>query len=137
MRPALGSRGCGAVLLALSVVILLTVGCDYGGVTWSAEASSPDGLCVAKAVSRQWGGPGTAAAATTVTIERTGSSQPRDVLGISQQSATISLQMKWLTPTHLDVAYGPSLGHSPDDVRLDYHVAKIDGIEISAHEAAL
>jgi hypothetical protein len=42
----------------------------------------------------------------------------------------MNLKMEWLTPTHLEVTYGP--GGSPgDEVNLDFQVVKIAGIDIS------
>jgi hypothetical protein len=67
----------------------------------------------------------------SVTLENVRASRSEVVIGISHQFGTISLRMQWVTPTHLDVNYGPSPGNSDDDLKLDYYVAKTDGIDIS------
>jgi hypothetical protein len=119
----------GIPLLVITACLLL-FGCQDVGTTWSAQARSPDGQWVAIARSQQWGGPGTAADGTTVYLKRLRVSQaPIEILEFSQQSARISLKMEWLTPTHLEVTYGPE---SPgDDINLDFQVVKIAGIDIS------
>jgi hypothetical protein len=58
---------------------------------------------------------------------------PTEVLGFSHQYATMNLKMEWVTPTHLDVAYGAS--EKPGDhVSLDFQVVKCGDVEISARD---
>src|SRR5439155_6191632 len=90
-----------------------------------------------------WGGPGTAYDATTVYLGLTKSGQhpivdflfpdpfcQRQVLVFSQEYATINLTMKWVSPTHLDVAYGPS-SRPGDQVSIVFQVVKCAGVDIS------
>jgi hypothetical protein len=53
-----------------------------------------------------------------------------EILGFSHQYSQMNLEMKWLTPTHLEVAYGPSTKQG-DRVSLDFQVVKIAGIDVS------
>jgi hypothetical protein len=101
---------------------------DYA-TTWSAEARSPDGLWVATAESVQNGGPGTAYDSTAVYLRQSGQ-KPAEILGFSHQYATINLHMKWLTPAHLEVTYGPS-GRPGDTVNVDFQAVKFAAVEIS------
>lgn len=125
---------CGAFLLLLLEVCLLSAGCQDVAITWSAEARSPDGQWLASARSQQWGGPGTAYDATTVYLKPIDDSQPAtQVLTFSHQYATMKLKMVWLNPKHLDVTYGPS-DRPGDNVKLDFRVAQHSGIEISVRD---
>jgi hypothetical protein len=124
-------RICKHIRLLIIAGCLLMLGCQDVGTTWSAEVRSPDGHFVAAAQTQQWGGPGTAYDATTVDLRRVGSSQaPMEILGFSHQYSRMNLEMKWLTPTHLEVAYGPST-KPEDSVSLDFQVVKIAGIDVS------
>jgi hypothetical protein len=131
-----GKHKSSAVLKRLVFVVALScvLGCggqDDVATTWSAEAKSPDGRWLATARSQQWGGPGTAYDATTVSLKKLHSSDPpKQVLLFSHQFGTMNLDMKWLTATHLDVTYGPS-ARAGDHVNLDSKIARFDGIEIS------
>jgi|SRR5579863_6362614 len=116
--------------------LIVPVGCKDSVSTWSAEAKSPDGLWLATAKTQQWGGPGTAYDATTVSLKQVGTSRPAtQVLLFSHQYATMNLSMQWLTPKHLQVRYGPST--QPNDrVNLEFHVAKTSGVDVSVEEMA-
>jgi hypothetical protein len=74
-----------------------------------------------------WAGPGNAYQGTNVDV-RQGKKPSQDVLFFSHQDSTMNLKMTWLTPTHLDVQYGPWVG---DSVSLDFWVAQTGGISIS------
>jgi hypothetical protein len=131
-----GKHKSSALLKDLVFVVALScvLGCggqDDVATTWSAEAKSPDGRWLATARSQQWGGPGTAYDATTVSLKKLHSSDPpKQVLLFSHQFGTMNLDMRWLTATHLDVTYGPS-ARVGDHVNLDSKIARFDGIEIS------
>ena len=47
----------------------------------------------------------------------------------------MNLNMKWLTPTHLEVTYGAS-AKPGDHVNLDFQVVKCGGIDISVREVS-
>ena len=122
-----------AILLFVGVC-LIVAGCDTSETTWSAEAQSPDGQWLATARSQQWSGPGNAYDATAVYLKwMRGSQPPTQVLGFSHQYGTMNLKMKWETPTHLAVTYGPS-ERPGDHVSLDFQVVRISGIEISVQD---
>lgn len=124
-------RACKYIRLLIIAGSLLMLGCQDVGTTWSAEVPSPDGQFVASARTQQWGGPGTAYDATTVDLRRVGSSPaPMEILEFSHQYSRMNLEMNWLTPTHLEVAYGPSTKPG-DQVSLDFQVVKIAGIDVS------
>ncbi len=113
---------------------LLMFGCQDVATTWSAQARSPDEQWVAIARTQQWGGPGTGADGTTVYLKRLRVSQaPIEILEFSQQYARMNLKMEWLTPTHLEVTYGPS-GRPGDHIDLDFQVVKIAGIDVTVRD---
>lgn len=66
-RPA---RSWGIIWL-LAITVCTVLGCREGATTGSAEARSPDGHWVAIALSKQYGGPGTAGRYTSVYLRRT------------------------------------------------------------------
>ncbi len=122
-----------ALPLLIFVVTVLLLGCGPK-TTWSAEAKSPDGLWLATAQSEQWSGPGNASDGTFVYLRWTKGSEPQtEILAFDHQYATMNLNMKWLTPTHLDVSYGPS-ARLGDQINLDFQVVKMGGITITTHE---
>jgi hypothetical protein len=122
-----------------AITVIIIVVCFFGAcqdvaTTWSAEARSPDGLWLATARSQQWGGPGTAYDATTVYLKWIkGSQPPTEVLEFSHQYATMDLKMKWITPKHLEVTYGPS-AKPGDHVSLDFQAVKCGGVDISVRD---
>lgn len=118
--------------LALAAALALSTACSSPVVTWSARAVSPDGRWVATAESLQWSGPGNAYDATTVSLAPANRPKhARQVIQISQQYATIQLCMRWAGPGSLRVAYAPS-ARAGDHVSLDYQVARLWGVVISA-----
>jgi len=135
MTNGIGRRAPIRAATAFIVIgIVLSAGCHDVATIWSADALSPDGLWLATARSQQWGGPGTAYDATTVYLKRIkGSQPPTQLLGFSHQYATMQLNMKWITPTHLEVTYGPS-GEPRDHVNLDFQVVKCAGIDITVRD---
>jgi hypothetical protein len=144
MQPASGAGGRANLstllsvripLLTFLVLCFLGAGCQDVATTWSADVPSPDGHWLATARSQQWGGPGTAYDATTVYLKQVnGSQDPTEVLLFSHQTATINLKMQWLSPTHLDVTYGPS-GKLGDYVSLEFQVVRMSGINISVEKS--
>ena len=114
---------------------ILASSCNEGRTTWSAQARSPGGHWVATARSQQWGGPGTARDATTVYLQWiNGPLPPERVLGFSHEYATMNLKMRWQTPTHLDVTYGPST-RAGDHVSVSFQAIKYGDVEISLQPA--
>ena len=128
---ALGSTG---ILVSWVATCFLFSSCDNSVVTWSAEARSPDGHFLATAETRSWSGPGNAYDATTVYLTQTGQSREA-VLGFSHQAQTMKLKMAWLSPMHLDVAYGPS--DTPGDrVSVDLQTVRFADVDISLRRLA-
>jgi hypothetical protein len=124
-------------LLKLAPIIALCVlisGCrDQGTVVWSEDVPSPDGQWLATAETKQWGGPGTAQAATLVYLTRkTGSQATVEILDFSGGDAPQPgwpLTIMWTTRSHLEVQYG---GHS----KVDFQVVRLAGIEISLDDVS-
>jgi hypothetical protein len=114
-NPPARQGGCTCLVHLLPAVILVFVlasGCrDEGATVWSKEIRSPDGLWLAKAATKQWGGPGTAYVATTVGLKWVRGSQPAvQVLSFADETAypigVTAVEMQWITPKHLNVVYG-------------------------------
>jgi len=114
-------------------VCVSTASCHNGDVTWSAQARSPDGKVVALARTIASSGFGTGSIETTVALNWAGDTRPpQEVVGFSDQYEApekTMVAMKWLTPTHLEVAY-----RSPRDV--DFQAIKWANIEISLRDMA-
>jgi hypothetical protein len=137
-RKAYGKLLFGTVALACLVI----PGCHDVVTTWSARVQSPDGGWVAIARTQQFGGPGTAGDLTTVYLQRhleppgshrpgaSEAQEPMQILVFSHQWRTMRLNMKWLSPRHLEVVYGPS-SRPWDHVDVDFQVVKIAGIDVS------
>jgi len=106
---------------------LLASGCRDATTTWSAEARSPDGNWLATARSQQWGGPGTAYDATSVSLKQ-GTQPAVEVLGFSHGASTMNVKMNWLTPRHFEVTYRPLPG---DSVTLDLQMVRLADVDIS------
>ena len=135
MKTSKDSRSPVRTAISLIVIGVCFFGaCQDVATTWSAEARSPDGLWLATARSQQWGGPGTAYDATTVYLKSIkGPQPPAQVMLFSHQFATMNLTMKWVTPKHLEVMYGPS-ANPGDHVSLDFQAVKCGGVDISVRE---
>src|SRR5437867_9774179 len=93
--------------------------------TWSAEARSPDGKMIATASTFEQSGFGTGWVQTTVYLNWTAGSQPKMlILAFSKGPSApggMSVEMKWLSPTHLELTYK---GKRP----LDFQAVKCAGI---------
>ena len=96
---------------------------------WSVQSKSPDGQWLSSAKTEQHSGPGNASLQTLVYIEPTNrSASPEVVLTLSPTSESRSdmndLEMKWLTPTHLEIGYDR-------DLNVDFEVARAFGIDVT------
>jgi len=115
------------LLLSISLCSLIS-GCRDVATIWSTEVLSPDGQWHAIASTDEYGGPGTAGLQTTVSLRPSkGSQTPIQILLFTQNEKSIDLQMKWLSPSHLEVTYKrhPSL---------DFQAIKCAGIDISVQD---
>ena len=101
--------------------------------TWVATLRSPDGHWLATACSQYGAGPGTAWAATSVYLSQP-SQPPVEVLAFDQQLILMHVAMKWLTPAHFEVSYGP---RRPSDViGVNFQAVKLAGIDITLRQIA-
>lgn len=119
------------LMLALSCALLS--GCEEKpSVIWASRVKSPDGVWVAEAETKQWGGPGNSYVATTVALKWIPKSRrpPIEVLELANESAypigVTGVVMKWVTNSHLDVTYGAG-------ARVDFQAIKAAGLNITAH----
>ncbi len=133
-----GAGAIASIRMATAALILgvcvLASGCKGEGseTIWSAEARSPGGNMLASARTVANSGFGTGYIWTAVYLSRTNESRsPTAILQLSdtfeRPSDEISVEMKWLTPTHLEVAYK---GHRT----LDSHLVRWNGIDISVRD---
>lgn len=115
-------------------------GCGSSNTIWKEELRSPDGLWLASADTEQNGGFGSASIQTQVYLERADGSKPKKVvLGFScegpaarpyvldnaaNKGGTIDLEMKWVSPSHLEVTYN---GRASINLQLPNY----DGVEVS------
>ena len=120
-------------LLLPIAMCLLAFGCKDSGTTiWSAEVPSPSRNWIANAATKQWSGPGSAYVATTVYLKPPDDSKPPvEILEFANDSAYPSsitnVDMTWLTPTHLEVAYK---GHAS----INFQAVKCAGIDITVRD---
>ncbi len=119
-----------ALFLVLSICIVVS-GCSSEKI-WSAEAKSPDGSRVATGHTVARSGFGTGYIWTGVYLNWTSGSQPaKEILQLSDDYEMPydekSVEMKWLTPTHLELTYR---GHRT----LDFQAVKCFGIDISVRD---
>lgn len=106
----------------------LVSGCKDAATIWSTESSSADGRWVAVAHTDQYGGPGTAAIMTTVSLNQVKGRQDKiEILQLSQNSTNVDLKLSWLTPTHLEITY-------KQPASVDFQVIKCGGIDISVRD---
>jgi hypothetical protein len=120
-------------LIAISVCFLGSSGCWREGVQtiWSAETPSPDGSWLANARTEQYGGFGTGRVETDVYLKWIKGSQPPKLILMffhdpNDPPRLISLSMKWITPSHLDVAYNGR-------AKVNFQVVKYGDVDISLH----
>ncbi len=112
-------------------VCVLVFGCRGSEKIWSAEARSPDGKMLATARTIAQSGFGTGYIGTIVYLNWSkGSQPPMEILGLSggtEAPGATSVEMKWLTSTHLELTY-----KSPRT--LDFQAVKCDGVDISVRD---
>jgi hypothetical protein len=124
------------LLPAVVLVFFMASGCrDEGATVWSKEVPSPDGLWLAKAATKQWGGPGTAYVATAVELKWVrGSPPPVQVLSFADETAypigVTAVEMQWITPKHLNVLYGRH-------ATIGFQAVKYADISISVQQQAI
>ena len=134
-------------LLLLKLIVLMILGtcifgagCGSADTIWREELRSPDGLWLASADTVQNGGFGSASIQTQVYLEKTNGAKTRkEVLGFScegpaarpytldnvaNKGGTIDLEMKWVSPSHLEVTYN---GRASINLQLPNY----DGVEVS------
>lgn len=106
----------------------LLAGCSDSGRIWSSgDYRSQDGVWIARAYTRQYGGLGTDATQTWVELVRPGS-QDFKILNFEGSGPERQLTIKWLNPEHLDVTY-----HGGSGI-LYFQVVKAAGIQITARD---
>jgi len=124
-------RCCGAISLILVGVCAFLIGCGGSETIWSAQSPSPDGSKLATARTIANSGFGTGYIWTAVYLGGTKQKEPIEILELVDEfempSDEISVEMKWLTPTHLELTYR---GH-----RTRYFQAiKWAGVDISVRD---
>jgi hypothetical protein len=119
------------VISFIIVGLFLLPGCN-GKTTWSAEAQSPDGKMIATARTVENSGFGTGGVFTAVYLNwTTGKQQPREVLEIGDGPGgpgDTVVTMKWISPTHLELAYNVKRGP------LGFQAVKWAGVDISVRD---
>jgi hypothetical protein len=132
VRHVRGSRSAirkGMLLLTIAVCALLT-SCKNGTTIWSTEVQSPDGRWIARALTKQYSGPGNAGLLTTVYMKRIkGPDEPIEILLFEQDATSINLKMNWLTASHLEVTY-------KQPAVIDFQAIKCGGVDISVRDVS-
>lgn len=134
MTPSISDLFAARLALMLSFLGLCVVafGCSGQDTIWSGESPSPDGITVASAHTTATSGFGTGAIWTEVYLgdvkhER----EPMEILMFDDEaegpSDEISVNMEWLTPTHLEVTYK---GHQT----VYFQAIKYGDLEISVRD---
>jgi hypothetical protein len=113
------------LLLTLTCCAFLS-GCKPSSV-WSAEAKSPDGKMTATASTFQDAGFLAGETQTTVYLNWAVGSQPKTLILAYSDGPTaqdMAVEMKWLTPTHLELSYKGQRS-------LDFQAVKCNGVDIT------
>jgi hypothetical protein len=121
------------LLVTAGICFLGATGCGGEDTTWTTEAPSLDGRWLASARTVETSGFGTGDIETDVFLKWTKDSKPPEhILGFihdpKSQSKTIDLSMKWVTPSHLEVAYN---GHAT----VDLQVVRYGDVDISLRDS--
>jgi hypothetical protein len=129
---------------ALLMVYALVIGCRHDPTVWRTSLRSPDGAWLATARTDQNGGFGSAWIETVVTLQKLDNTvnrgKPFDVLSypeggpirkpyvLSDENAGggVNLQMKWLTPEHLEIDY-------TGNIDPDLQVVRFSDIDITLY----
>jgi hypothetical protein len=128
-------RGTSGVSSALRIILLLAFGIyafAFGctpATIWSAEARSPDGKIIASARATGANGFGNGGGIHTFAyLNWTTDSQPPtlilDLVDNTTAPADTNVEMKWLTPTHLELTYAGNRV-------LGFQAVKWAGVDIS------
>jgi hypothetical protein len=115
----------GPVIL-LPLTASVPASCDDTATDWTIQVPSPDGAWVATTKSQYGAGPGTAWAATTVYLNQA-HQRPSEILGFKERF--VHLEMRWLTPSHLEVTYQQRA--SDDTLMPAYQVVRYADLDIS------
>jgi hypothetical protein len=100
----------GWLLVVVCGICLEMCGCRNPEIVWSAESKSPDGKMVATGQAFANGGFGVSGIPATFVYLNwaSGSQKPKEVLEFANESDTVAdeaVEIKWLSPTQLGVAY--------------------------------
>ena len=107
----------------LAVAICLTAGCQDKSLIATSTKLSPDGAMVATAQTEGYGGPGTAAVITTVSLGNKNGGRPADVLSIEQNdSRSDHIRLDWTNDRTLRIAVS--------DAQVDFRAVKSGGVTI-------
>ena len=122
-----------AIALIAVVVCLLMLGCRGSQTVWSAEVRSPDGKMIATARAFANSGFGISGAPATFVYLNwaAGSQSPTEILILDDESDTpdgTKVDMKWLTPTRLELAYRSTVQH------VGFQAVKFAGVDISVRD---
>jgi len=108
----------------------LISGCNDSSIIWSREIQSPNKNLVAIAQTEQYGGFGTDAVYTLVSLKQN-KREPTVILSLSNESAyplgVTVVDMIWVTPTHLKVIYK---GHAT----IEFQAIKCCGVDVSVEK---
>lgn len=107
----------------LAVAIFLTAGCQDKSLIASSTKISPDGVILATVQTEGYGGPGTAAVITTVSLGNKNGGRPADVLSIEQNdSRSDHIGLDWTKDRTLRIAVR--------DAQVDFQAVKSGGVTI-------
>ena len=136
----MNKTGKGSSPWSLKPILLLTLGAFiFSGCkaspTWSTEARSPDGKMIATADTFANGGfvaPGPPA--TFVYLNWTTGSQPKTLIlafsGGASEPEGAKVEMRWLTPRHLEVTY------RANHQSVDFQAVKFAGVDITLRDVS-
>jgi hypothetical protein len=136
VRRLINTPGTGGSYSTFKIILLLAFGasafvssCKGSETIWSAESRSPDGKIIASARAIGANGFGTGGGIHTFAyLNWTTDSQPPtlilDLVDNTNAPADTSVELKWLTPTHLEVTYGGNRN-------VGFQAVKWAGVDIS------